>query len=89
MPEQSRGKNARRAKPAPSPPAPKPTDESPSVERQTPAPLPLETSRRQPVRRSAVNASTLRDQPAVAYALAFALLALLLICAFSIYLAAN
>jgi hypothetical protein len=89
MPEQSKGKNARRPKPGPpSPPATNATGEAPVHERPSPDAPPTER-RPAPARRLVADASMLREQPAVAYALAFALLALLLICAFSIYMAAN
>jgi hypothetical protein len=71
------------------PPAPQsPASEQPApAPRPTPAPPPEVTERPDP--RAVTDTSILRDQPFVAYALVFALLALLLICAFSIYMAAR
>lgn len=74
------------------PPAPPATDQ-PTPDSD---PEPLEATSRpelrapqQPPAPAETNASILREQPAVAYTLVFALLALLLLCAFSIYMAAH
>lgn len=87
MPEQpAKGKRASRPPERPSPP-PTPPSEAPPTPHPTPAPPPDVIE--QPDPRAVTGTSILRDQPAVAYALVFALLALLLLCAFSIYMAAH
>lgn len=91
--QSSKGKNARRLRqgqpsPAPSQEAtPTPAQEPTPQPRPTPVPPPEVKER--PEQARATESDMLRDQPIVAYALVFALLALLLICALSIYMATH